>query len=159
MRRKEPSHPDPRRQYKLLPTDPAKDSWCDVPDSVILDLVRTYTRSGDAILFGTSKAQDVLAIRVYRGGEGYSVYSRNVQGVGEAVDRLYRTRPPRIEGTQSVPVRGAEAQGIAIDGIPFHPKFTLDDLRKQRAKEDERARAWNALIDTFPKLTNVVAFG
>lgn len=140
-----------RRQYRLLPANPVAVNWDDVPAALIVELVRTYTTGGDAILFGTSKAQDVLAIRVYRGGDGYSVYTRGADGIGEAVDRLYRYRPARERDAKRVAEPGAVAQVSTVPGLPFHPQFTVNDLIKQREKARQRALDWERVVNSFPR--------
>lgn len=140
-----------RRQYRLLPANPLAVNWDDVPDALIVELVRTYTTGGDAILFGTSKAQDVLAIRVYRGGDGYSVYTRSADGIGEAVDRLHRYRPARERHAKRGAESGAVAQGTPINDLPWHPLFTVNDLLKQRQKEAQRALEWERVVNSIPR--------
>lgn len=140
-----------QRQYRLLPSSATSTKWSDVPDAVILDLVRSYADSGDAVLFGTSADQSVLAIRVYRSGLGYSVYSRGVERLGEAIERLYRMRPPR---TQRAPLGAVGNPAVQVKGmlnLPFHPAFTVEQLAQKRLQEENRAIAWNALVDTFPR--------
>jgi len=133
------------RQYPLLSASGVGVTWNDVPDALIVELVRAYTSGGDAILFGTSKGQDVCAIRVYRGREPYAVYFRKAAEIGEAIDRLYRLRPARkpqaLPGAEPVP----EAQGYPILPLPFHPKFTVKDLIKQRMDWDKRMREWDTV--------------
>jgi len=114
------------RSFPLLPSVAGRTDWSDVPDSVIVDLVRSYTSSGDAILFGTSTDQEVLAIRVYRLGHGYSVYARGIERLGEALDRLQRYRPPRhywVKKPSEVHPAGQglskQAKGTVIDWDSF----------------------------------------
>jgi len=149
MATKQTGNPRPDRQYRLLPASPVAVNWDDVPDALIVELVREYTRNGDAILFGTSKSQEVGAIRVYRGREPYSVYFRKAGDVGEAVERLRRMRPVRKGAAQRLPSLPPEAQGIAIPSLPFHPKFTVSDLIKQRRDEEMRAIAWRAMVSAI----------
>jgi len=101
------------RAIPLLPSADGHTDWADVPDSVILDLVRSYTSGGDAILFGTSTDQQVLAIRVYRMGHGYSVYARGAERIGEALDRLERYRPPRHYWVKKPTQVSPAAQGLS----------------------------------------------
>lgn len=131
-------------------------NWDDVPDDVILDLVRSYTAGGDAILFGTSHGRDVCAIRVYRGKEPYSVYFRKAAQIGEAVDRLNRYRPARKRGAPPRAVPSAGAQGGTTLPLPFHPSYTLDDLIKRRAKEDARERGWKEYLAGGCKDTSIL---
>lgn len=145
------------RQYRILPASDVVWSWDDVPDALIVELVRAYTASGDAILFGGSKSQEVGAIRVYRGREPYSVYFRKVSEVGVAVERLYRYRPPRERQAKPGVVVHPEAQGVALNGLPFHPQFTVNDLIKQRTRSDERAREWNDLVERMGAIVHGVA--
>lgn len=140
---KETSHS--RRQYPLLSASGVGVNWNDVPDNLIVELVRAYTSGGDAILFGTSKGQDVCAIRVYRGREPYSVYFRKASEMGEALDRLYRLRPARKHEAEPRAVPDTEAQGVKILPLPFHPKFTVKDLIKQRKDWDTRMREWDTV--------------
>lgn len=139
------------RQYRLLSASNVVQCWDDVPDALIIELVRSYTASGDAILFGTSKSQEVGAIRVYRGREPYSVYFRKAVDVGDAVDRLFRMRPPRQGASQGRGRLFSEAQGSEKVSLPFHPNFSRDDLIKQRQEAIRRANAWNALVDSIPR--------
>jgi len=101
------------RALPLIPSPDGRTDWADVPDAVILDLVRSYTSGGDAILFGTSTDQQVLAIRVYRMGHGYSVYARGAERLGEALDRLERYRPPRQYWVKKPAVVPPAAQGLS----------------------------------------------
>jgi len=119
------------RAIPLIPSLDGRTDWSHVPDSVIVDLVRSYTSSGDAILFGTSTDQQVLAIRVYRMGHGYSVYARGAERIGEALDRLERYRSPRQywvkKPTQSPPAAqglSKQPKGKEIDwnAFPIVPK-------------------------------------
>lgn len=145
------------RQYRILSARDVAWSWDDVPDALIVELVRAYTASGDGILFGGSKSQEVGAIRVYRGREPYSVYFRKASEVGVAVERLYRYRPPRERQAKPGAVRQPEAQGVAPNSLPFHPRFTVNDLIKQRQMADERAKEWNALVDRMGAIVYGVA--
>ena len=110
------------RALPLSPSADGRTDWSDVPDSVIVDLVRSYTSSGDAILFGTSTDQQVLAIRVYRMGHGYSVYARGAERIGEALDRLERYRPPRHYWLK----KPSEVPPVA-QGLSKQPKGTVID--------------------------------
>jgi hypothetical protein len=151
MATKQTGNPRPDRQYRLLPASPVAVNWDDVPDALIVELVRSYTTGGDAILFGTSKAQDVLAIRVYRGGDGYSVYTRGVDGIGEAVDRLHRYRPARKRHAERGAESGTVAQVSVLNNLPWHPLFTVNDLNKQRQKEIDRALEWERVVSSIPR--------
>lgn len=146
-----------RRQYRNIPSSPTGAKWADVPDSVLLDLIRSYADSGDAILFGTSADQSVLAIRVYRHGEGYSVYARGVEAVGDAVDRLARHRPPRTQRDAIASVSSSAVQGYTNLNLPFHPAFSPDQLNKQRLAAINRAIEWNRLVDSISIQQNAVA--
>lgn len=140
-----------RRQYKLLPATPTSASWSDVPESVILDLVRSYADSGDAILFGKSADQSVLAIRVYRQGQGYSVYARGIERVGEAVERLAKYRPPRTKRDAIASDSPPAVQGYTNLNLPFHPAFSPDQLAKQRMDAINRAIKWEAMVNAIPR--------
>lgn len=148
-----------RRQYRNIPASPTGASWADVPDAVIIDLIRAYTAGGDAILFGTSADQTVLALRVYRQGQGYSVYARGLDHVGEAVERLHRYRPPRSQGVAIATVSSPAVQGYSNLDLPFHPAFSPEQLNKQRLDAINRAIAWNALVDSLSVKKYGVASG
>lgn len=147
------------RQYRILSASDMASVWDDVPDALIIELVRSYTTNGDAILFGTSKSQEVGAIRVYRGREPYSVYFRKAVDVGDAVDRLFRLRPVRKGAPQGLPTHDSEAQGGQSLSLPFHPKFTRQELNKQRQDAIKRAIEWNRMIDSIPRHFYEVASG
>jgi len=138
------AHP---RQYRILPASDVGECWDDVPDAVIVELVRSYTRNGDAVLFGTSKSGEVGAIRVYRGREPYSTYFRKAHEVGEAVERMYRMRPVRKATPQGCGVGEAEVQGLATSSLPFHPAFSATEYARLRQKEQTRVNAWNYMIE------------
>lgn len=140
-----------KRQYRLPPATPTSANWSDVPDHVILDLVRSYSDSGDAILFGKSADQSVLAIRVYRQGQGYSVYARGVERVGEAIERLERFRPPRTKRDAIASDGMPAVQGYANLDLPFHPAFSPQQLTKQRLDAENRAIKWRAMVDAIPR--------
>lgn len=129
-----------RRQYPLVSASGVGVNWDDVPDDVIVELVRSYTASGDAILFGTSHAQDVCAIRVYRGKEPYSVYFRKASQIGEAVDRLYRYRPVRKPQATPGAVCNAGAQGGKSPPLKLHPSLTVDAWEKLQKEKEKRAQ-------------------
>lgn len=148
-----------RRQYRNIPASPSGANWSDVPDAVILDLIRSYTAGGDAILFGTSADQSVLALRVYRQGQGYSVYARGLDHVGEAVERLHKYRPPRSQRAPIGAVSPPAVQGYSNLDLPFHPSFSPDQLNKQRLEAVNRAIRWNALVDSLSIKINEVASG
>lgn len=145
------------RQFRLLPSSPTGASWSDVPDAVILSLIRDYTGHGDAILFGKSQDQSVLAIRVYRNGQGYSVYARDLERVGEAVERLYRLHPPLNQRVARATVQRVAVQGYNILDLPYHPAFSVDALEKQRLKEIERQREWERVVNQFQPIIHEVA--
>ena len=67
--------------------------WDSVDASLIVNLVRAYASTGDAILFGSSADREVASIRIYRGGRPYSVYFRNLKGLEGALDLLERNCP------------------------------------------------------------------
>lgn len=146
------------RQFTLCSDESIGGNWKDVPDALIAHLVREYTRGGDAILFGTSRGGDVCAIRIYRGREPYAVYFRKPSEVGEAVERLYRMRPPRKRAAEPSAERVAVAQGVRMLPLPFHPKFTVNDLIKQRRDAKTRAIEWRQMVSaaevTFNRLYN-----
>lgn len=148
-----------RRQYRILPTTLTTANWSDVPDDVILNLVRSYSDSGDAILFGKSTDQSVLAIRVYRQGQGYSVYSRGIERLGEAVERLERYRPPRTKRDAIASAGKPAVQGYTNLNLPFHPAFSPEQLEKQRLDAINRAIRWNAMVDAIPREFYRVASG
>lgn len=138
-----------KRQFPLLPASPTGANWSDVPDSVIVDLVRSFSDCGDAILFGKSQDESVLAIRVYRNGSPYSVYARGIERVGEAIERLYRMRPPRSRRDARASSRHPAVQALSNPQLPFHPRFTVAELAKQRQNAKAREDAWNALVSGF----------
>lgn len=146
-----------RRQYRILPATPTTASWDDVPDDVILDLVRSYTSAGDAVLFGKSQDLSVLAIRVYRGGHGYSVYARGVERLGEALERLERYRPARKHRAALAADYQPVAQVYSNLDLPYHPAFSPEQLKKQRETADARAREWNAKVDSISREFYTVA--
>lgn len=145
------------RQFKLLPQSGTSAKWADVPDSLVLSLVRDYTDSGDAILFGKSQDQSVLAVRVYRNGKGYSVYARGLEGVGEAIERLYRLHPPLNQKDARASVLPLAVQGYSNLDLPFHPSFTVQQLNKQRLDAQRKAKEWNDLVLSFPPAKDRVA--
>lgn len=151
------SRANAERQYPLLPASPTNTNWSDVPDAVILDLVRSFSDNGDAILFGKSQDQSVLAIRVYRHGQGYSVYIRGIERLGEAVDRLYRMHPPRERKDARASAPPLAVQVSQILPLPFHPLFTRQSLIKQREKEEKRYNEWNRLVNSFQPIIHDVA--
>lgn len=138
------AHP---RQYRILPASDVGECWDDVPDAVIVELVRAYTRNGDAVLFGTSKSGEVGAIRVYRGREPYSTYFRKAHEVGEAVERMYRMRPVRKATPQGCGMTDTEVQGLGSLQLPFHPSYSATQHARMRQKEQERVNAWNFMIE------------
>lgn len=145
------------RQFKLLPQSITTARWSDVPDSLVLSLVRDYTDSGDAILFGKSQDQSVLAIRVYRNGQGYSVYARGLESVGEAIERLYRLHPPHNQRDARASVSPLAVQGYSNLDLPFHPSFTVEQLNKQRLTAQRKAKEWTDLVLSFPPAKDRVA--
>lgn len=102
---------DPQR----LPTLGVSHLWADVPADVIKDLVVRYAAMGDAILFGTSQSQEVLAVRVYRKGSGASVYSRTVRELDDALGRLEELVPTfaRCHPLQAVPSPLKQVESVA----------------------------------------------
>lgn len=145
-RQQNPPHAHPR-QYRILPASDVGECWDDVPDAVIIELVRAYTRNGDAVLFGTSKSGEVGAIRVYRGREPYSTYFRKAHEVGEAVERMYRMRPVRASTPSGVRNPSPEVQGVRMLPLPFHPSFSATQHARMRQKEQERVNAWEFMIE------------
>lgn len=67
--------------------------WTDVPDDVILTIVRDYASMGDAVMFGTSADRAVCSIRVYRNGTPYSTYFRGLHDLPAALERLDKFMP------------------------------------------------------------------
>ncbi len=120
------SKPHAATRKPLVPPDEGLSSvWEDVPDSVIVGLVRAYASEGDAILFGTSQDRAVCAIRVYRDGSPYSVYFRKLADLETAPERLGRYRPARHKPLPISPIAEPQEQ---VSTTPRQKTATLDDV-------------------------------
>lgn len=121
-----PSKPHVSTRTPLVNPDEGRSSvWEEVPDSVIVSLVRAYASEGDAILFGTSQDREVCAIRVYRDGSPYSVYFRKLADLETAVDRLGRYRPARHKPLPISPIAEPQEQ---VSTPPRQKGATLEDV-------------------------------
>lgn len=94
-------------------------SWLDIPQGVIQQLIALYAATGDSILFGTSKDKQVLAIRVYRDGQSYAVYVKDLQLLGDALERLFIICPPL-----EPPSKVRSVSPPATASLPSAPTYT-----------------------------------
>lgn len=121
--------------------------WSDVPADVIKDLVVRYAAMGDAILFGTSQSQEVLAVRVYRAGSGASVYSRTVEELDDALGRLEELVPTFARCVPAVPVvnPSKQVESVAVVVADNKSEVVKFDEMDSLATRQELVRLTNRI--------------
>lgn len=116
--------------------------WEDVPAEVIKSLVVAYAGMGDAILFGSSQDREVMALRVYRAGGGYSVYARTLDAFDTALERLDRYCPSLTPLHRVAPPRPSQEQVKTPPSkrVPFDWESLKPVNKQENQISEERMR-------------------